>query len=348
MAAEQPLNVAVTPDSIAGGSAEKERRKKVAYIFDRRLGDSLEKCLDFSSWSTYAEFKTAVCRAFDITAGNNFVITTTTRKEIKTQNFDKSVKDGTTLYILHSVDQILHSATKERIDFLPHYDTLVKSGMYEYYASEGQTPLPFAFAELIDNSLSATANNKGIRNIQVRLLFDESQGKSAVAVIDNGRGMTSKQLNNWAVYRLSKFTRTDDDIESDHSGYVRPPVVPRSLNSDISYFGVGGKQAVFFIGQSTRMITKPADSQDVHELMLSKDDFEKKEKNKEAIYSGFIRNRKPTDSMHITSEDERFIHSLIVEEKDKTNFTAVVITGVQQAHVQYLKSYFHLWTRQLA
>lgn len=40
------------------------------------------------------------------------------------------------------------------------------------------------------------------------------------------------------------------------------------------------------------MISKPADSQDVHELMLSKEDFEKKEKNKESIYSGFIRNRK--------------------------------------------------------
>lgn len=40
------------------------------------------------------------------------------------------------------------------------------------------------------------------------------------------------------------------------------------------------------------MISKPAQSQDVHELVLSKEDFEKKEKNKEAIYSGYIRNRK--------------------------------------------------------
>lgn len=40
---------------------------------------------------------------------------------------------------------------------------------------------------------------------------------------------------------------------SDHSGYVRPLPVPRSLNSDISYFGVGGKQAVFFVGQSARV-----------------------------------------------------------------------------------------------
>lgn len=44
----------------------------------------------------------------------------------------------------------------------------------------------------------------------LKQLFDDSQGKPAVAVIDNGRGMTSKQLNNWAVYRLSKFTRKDD------------------------------------------------------------------------------------------------------------------------------------------
>ena len=30
---------------------------------------------------------------------------------------------------------------------------------------------------------------------------------------------------------------------------------PRSLNSDISYFGVGGKQAIFFIGSSTTVIS---------------------------------------------------------------------------------------------
>lgn len=53
----------------------------------------------------------------------------------------KLVHDGVTLYLLQSVDQMLLLATKERIEFLPHYDTLVKSGMYEYYASEGQNPL---------------------------------------------------------------------------------------------------------------------------------------------------------------------------------------------------------------
>lgn len=48
------------------------------------------------------------------------------------------------------------------------------------------------------------------------------------------------------------------------------------------------------------MISKPTTSQDVHELVLSKEDFEKKEKNKEAIYTGFIQNRK-VNSLNILS-----------------------------------------------
>ena len=38
-------------------------------------------------------------------------------------------------------------------------------------------------------------------------MFDDSVGKPAVCVIDNGAGMTPKELNNWAIYRLSKFNR---------------------------------------------------------------------------------------------------------------------------------------------
>ncbi|XP_072566865.1 structural maintenance of chromosomes flexible hinge domain-containing protein 1 isoform X1 [Paramormyrops kingsleyae] len=292
-------------------------------------------------------FLRAVSREFSIAEGEAFVLATTDRKQINASRFEE-LKDGSTLYLLHSVDQELHVATKEPIMFLPHYDTLIKSGMYEYYASEGQKSLPYAFAELIDNALSATVKNTGVRNIEIRLLFDDIQGKPAVVILDNGSGMTSKQLNNWAVYRLSKFSRENSDFQSDHTGYIRPLPVPRSLNSDISYFGVGGKQAVFYIGQSARMITRPVGSPDVHELVLSKEEFEKKERNREEIYCGFIRNRKPGDSSHIDSEDERFLHNLIQEEVQKDSFTAVVITGVQPEHIAFLRSDFQVWTRELA
>uniref|UniRef100_A0AAZ3S322 SMC hinge domain-containing protein n=1 Tax=Oncorhynchus tshawytscha TaxID=74940 RepID=A0AAZ3S322_ONCTS len=262
-------------------------------------------------------------------------------------SLSENLQQGNTLHLLQTEDQILPVATKEHIVFLPHYDTLVQSGMYEYYASEGQNSLPYAFAELIDNALSATSHNTGVRTIDIRLLFDESLGKHAVVIMDNGCGMTSKQLNNWAVYRLSKFSRESGTFSSDHAGYVRPDPVARSLNSDISYFGVGGKQAVFYIGQSTRMITKPAGSPDVHELIISKEEFERKERNKEDIYSGFIRNRKMADSSHVRDDEERFLHGLIAEEVGKDSFTAVVVTGVQPEHVTFLKQDFHLWTREL-
>uniref|UniRef100_A0A674DGW2 Structural maintenance of chromosomes flexible hinge domain containing 1 n=1 Tax=Salmo trutta TaxID=8032 RepID=A0A674DGW2_SALTR len=253
------------------------------------------------------------------------------------QVVSKELQQGNTLHLLQTEDQILPVATKEHIVFLPHYDTLVQSGMYEYYASEGQNSLPYAFAELIDNALSATSHNTGVRTIDIRLLFDESLGKHAVVIMDNGCGMTSKQLNNWAVYRLSKFSRESSTFSSDHAGYVRPDPVARSLNSDISYFGVGGKQAVFYIGQSTRMITKPAGSPDVHELIISKEEFERKE------------NRKVRDYSQITQNvDERFLHGLIAEEVGKDSFTVVVVTGVQPEHITFLKQDFHLWTRELA
>uniref|UniRef100_A0A8C8GRN5 SMC hinge domain-containing protein n=1 Tax=Oncorhynchus tshawytscha TaxID=74940 RepID=A0A8C8GRN5_ONCTS len=267
-------------------------------------------------------------------------INATIRYVVDMSSLSENLQQGNTLHLLQTEDQILPVATKEHIVFLPHYDTLVQSGMYEYYASEGQNSLPYAFAELIDNALSATSHNTGVRTIDIRLLFDESLGKHAVVIMDNGCGMTSKQLNNWAVYRLSKFSRESGTFSSDHAGYVRPDPVARSLNSDISYFGVGGKQAVFYIGQSTRMITKPAGSPDVHELIISKEEFERKED-----YSQITQN---VDVISERDDEERFLHGLIAEEVGKDSFTAVVVTGVQPEHVTFLKQDFHLWTRELA
>ncbi len=55
--------------------------------------------------------------------------------------YTEHIEDGDTLYILTDTNQELSVQTKERVSYLPHYDTIVKGGMYEYYASEGQNPL---------------------------------------------------------------------------------------------------------------------------------------------------------------------------------------------------------------
>ena len=60
----------------------------------------------------------------------------------KIKNFSTDLIDkGDTLYVLKSLSQELCAPAEERVNYLPHYDTIVKGGMYEYYASEGQNPL---------------------------------------------------------------------------------------------------------------------------------------------------------------------------------------------------------------
>ena len=56
-------------------------------------------------------------------------------------NYLDIIDKGDTLYVLKTINQELCAPAKERVNFLPHYDTIVKGGMYEYYASEGQNPL---------------------------------------------------------------------------------------------------------------------------------------------------------------------------------------------------------------
>ena len=60
------------------------------------------------------------------------------------------------------------------------------------------------------------------------------------------------------------FRNLDDSTEEEEEDEsILDRDTPRSLNSDISYFGVGGKQAVFFIGNSTRvrLLSGPSCSQ---------------------------------------------------------------------------------------
>ncbi|RVE58687.1 hypothetical protein OJAV_G00196650, partial [Oryzias javanicus] len=289
-------------------------------------------------------FQQIVRTKFGIDTHKSFVLVEANRRVVDYSLFDE-LQDECTLYLLKHKDQTLPTGT-ENIMFTPHYDTLIKSGTYEYFA-EGQKSLPYVLAELVDNSLSATAKNNGLRTVEIRLVLDKSLGKHGVLVLDNGCGMTSKQLNDWAVYRLSKFTRESSTFSSQNEGYVRPDYVPRSLNSDISYFGVGGKQAAFFIGDSVRMISKPWNSPYVHELALSKEDFQQKEENNEDVYTGRIVRRMPCDPSQIT-DDERFLHDVVREESGKQSFTVVVITGILPEHVNYLKQDFEEWTRELA
>lgn len=97
---------------------------------------------------------------------------------------------------------------QERISFNPHPKTLTMAGDYEYFAAQGYHPLAFALAELIDNSLRATKGNRECyRDITVSLITDDKGSQGVICVSDNGSGMTTQELNNWAVMNLSMEDR---------------------------------------------------------------------------------------------------------------------------------------------
>ncbi|CAK8672425.1 unnamed protein product [Clavelina lepadiformis] len=325
------------------------------YVFDRRKSNgSRKEKIHIGGIFSFDVFLEKIFMAFKMKPVEEFVITTTSRNIINDDDtFVTLIESGDTLYILKYQEQPLAEPVSERIEFQPHYDTLIKSGIYEYYASEGHVnPLPFAFAELIDNALAATVKNKGTRYIELSLYLSEDPDKNLLCVYDNGEGMSSRQLNNWAIYRLSKFNRTErhkrenfygDEVEEDKDERAD---APKSLNSDISWFGVGGKQAIFFIGNSTRIISKPRGSCDVHEFTMSKDEFRRKERNREAIFAGYIRNRKPRDSSHISAKDK--VTKEFVECETEHEFTRIIVTGINDDHISFMKNGFDIWTKQLA
>ncbi|XP_078492446.1 structural maintenance of chromosomes flexible hinge domain-containing protein 1-like isoform X3 [Ciona intestinalis] len=321
------------------------------FVYDRRRGKNEERRkIHIGGVFSFDVFLEKVLDVFELASDDEFIVTTTGREEINDDDtFVTLIESGDTLYLLQYVDQPLEAPVAEHIEYQPHYDTLIKSGIYEYYASEGNmNPLPFAFAELIDNALAATAKNIGPRIIELSLHFNTSTGEHMLCVYDNGQGMSSRQLNNWAIYRLSKFNRKDRRDIGELPPYHDDEnlATPKSLNSDISWFGVGGKQAIFFIGNSTRIITKQTNSCDVHEFTMSKNEFKRKEKNKEAIFAGYIRNRTFGDSSHIPHSDE-VIRDFINSENDDS-FTRVIVSGISENHTHFMKHGFDVWNRQLA
>ena len=68
------------------------------------------------------------------------------------------------------------------------------------------------------------------------------------------------------------------------------------------------------------MISRPKGAQDVHELTISKEEFEQKEKNHESIYSGFIRNRKVKNMNLYTHKQQKvYIQWFYKKQKGKNH-----------------------------
>ncbi|UYV78845.1 K02A2.6-like [Cordylochernes scorpioides] len=177
-------------------------------------------------------------------------------------------------------------------------------------------------------------------------MLDGGNGQNDyIFIIDNGCGMDPKKLKNWAIYRLSKEDGEKGRPRLQERSLQRFP--NRYLNGDISCFGVGGKQAAFFIGETTRIITKSPYSPDVNEIILSRDDFVLKEMRHQDIYRSCMVHRMTGFDHHILPEDG-MLRSVIKEERGKKSFTCVAISDLNNEPVEYIRNNFESISQVLA
>ena len=207
----------------------------------------------------------------------------------------------------------LAAPVKERIFFPPHPKTLTMAGDYEYFAAEGTHPFAYALAELIDNAMRATRTNTRVHGRDIIIsLVTATGGQKCIAIEDNGCGMTAKELNNWAVMNLSMADRGQQPSEPLAQGRVAQggegtaaTGVARFLSGELSYFGVGSKNAAFFLGDSIKISTRAEGASLVHELTLRSQELEARYREGANVYEGEILHRPPGDTSTLGLEEGR-------------------------------------------
>lgn len=129
--------------------------------------------------------------------------------------------------------------------------------------------------EFIDNAIQACSGAKTSRNIYVSL-FISSNFKcqdNFIVFRDNGCGMDELLIQQYATFALTKEKRN-----------IVPNVSGNS--SFIGKFGVGAKQAGFYLGKRIKLITKTSEAQ--HPLQFTLDYEELQKRNNDDPYSGII------------------------------------------------------------
>lgn len=215
---------------------------------------------------------------------------------------------------------------------------------------QGRHPFVYALAEFIDNSLRATRNNApNPRDITISLLTTGTGAakKGLVCIQDNGCGMTKYELNDWAVmnYSMEERGAQPQEPESEGRGRAPAPAAGRFLTGDLSFFGVGSKNAAFFMGASVKVATRKAGERYVHELSLDASDLESRYRNHEAVYEEDMVHRNPGDVGTLSKMESPFnaaatnwIQGEVMQPVEGQNeaFTRVIIGDLKADILQQL------------
>ena len=126
---------------------------------------------------------------------------------------------------------------------LPHPNALTAAGKRSFTSPDE------AVGELVDNSLGATKVLVGLEpQIEVNL---HEQG-NFVTVGDNGCGMSFAKLKEFATYAASRESRGYEDPANTSSDGA-------CISQNINKFGVGAKDAGFYLGTRITVVSKCSD-----------------------------------------------------------------------------------------
>jgi structural maintenance of chromosomes flexible hinge domain-containing protein 1 len=163
--------------------------------------------------------------------------------------------------------------------------------------------------------------------------------------------MTKHELKDWAVmnYSMEERGAQPQEPEAEARGRAPAQAAGRFLTGDLSFFGVGSKNAAFFMGSSVKVATRKAGERFVHELSLAAADLEARYRNREAVYEEDMVHRNPGDKSTLSTmespfstsaanwiEDELLMPQNAKEAEGNESFTRVIIGDLKPDILQQL------------
>ena len=181
--------------------------------------------------------------------------------------------------------------------------------------------------EFIDNSIQACCGCRPSRDISISLFISTNHKSHDNFMVfrDNGCGMDELRIQQYATFALTKEKRN---------------IVPNASgnSSFIGKFGVGAKQAGFYLGKRIKLITKTEDA--VHPLQFTLDYEELQRKTSEEQYSGIIETIGVDDSGPFFRDEESYplLVSSIRDHMDREKQYSIFIIKLEMNIVATLRS----------
>eukprot|EP01083_Nonionella_stella_P250951 866382_1 len=244
-------------------------------------------------------------------------------------------------------EKILRHNFKTTASFIPHPRAVTNAGDYAYFVAKGEKPLSFAFDEIIDNMISATKSNHRLgleRKIDIYIVPEKDA--MSVCFWDNGVGMNADKLRSFCEFAKPPDSRDDPPCT------FQPTAYDHYINSNISMFGVGGKQASFFIGDRLTVVTKQRGGH-VVEISMCKDEMHsRRDLEQDNIFESKMCGRPAgclkSSMLPSLGLSQKTIESLVLEETKNDQFTMIIISQVKSEHMGYLKDEFNNLCREIS